>query len=372
MTGLRVLRLYHSGVVDEYRERERMLRSRHGHDVRLVCPPRWSEGGQTVAAPAQSDFPVYVVPRRGRPHPILFWYAMRPLRAILREFRPEVVDVHEEPYSLATAAALRAVRAEVPDAGICVYSAQNIFKRYPPPFRQLESRALSAAAAAYPCSNEAGDVLRAKGFRGRLHILPLGVSLPPMLTRSRGPVRVGFVGRLEPYKGGHVALEAFARATQTTDAALEFVGDGRQADELRAQAGALGVAPRVTFTGAVAQDEALRRIAAFDVLLIPSLTTPSWKEQFGRVAVQAMALGTAVVASDSGSLREVVGDAGLLAREGDVPDFAAKLHRLIVDEAEREDLARRGRSRAEHLFTWERVADGCDRMYSDVLERVCS
>ena len=120
--------------------------------------------------------------------------------------------------------------------------------------------------------------------------------------------------------------------------------------------------------GAVPQDEALRRIRDYDVVLVPSLTTRTWKEQFGRVAAQALAAGTPVVASDSGSLSEVVGDAGELAREGDVDDFAQRLGRLLRDNEQRSALSERGRARARERFTWERVVDGCDRMYREVLE----
>src|SRR5205823_4802934 len=162
----------------EYRQRERMLRDRHGHDVHLVCPPEWSEGGSVVRAGPGADVPVHIVPVHGRRHPILFWYSPRSLRRILQELQPDAVDLHEEPYSLAVASALRVVRRAVPHAQVCVYTAQNILKRYPPPFRQLERRALSRVAAAYPCSTEAGDVLRAKGYAGSVHTIPLGVTMP--------------------------------------------------------------------------------------------------------------------------------------------------------------------------------------------------
>src|SRR5438270_13598925 len=111
---MRVLRLYHSGVVDEYRQRERLLRQRFGHDVHLVSPPAWSEGGRLVKASSDSEVPVHVVAVHGRPHPNLFWYDTAELCDILRKVRPHIVDFHEEPYSVAVAAGLRAVRREAP------------------------------------------------------------------------------------------------------------------------------------------------------------------------------------------------------------------------------------------------------------------
>lgn len=368
MTAIRVLRVYHSAVVDEYRERERLLRDRHGYEVHLVCPPAWPEGASVVPAAPDAEIPLHVVPVRGRTHPILFWYASRAFRRVLRSVRPDIVDLHEEPYSLAAAAALLAIRRDAPHARICMYTAQNILKRYPPPFRQLERRALAATAAAYPCSTEAGEVLRAKGFTGALHVLPLGVSLDAAARRNGGGrLHVGFLGRFIEAKGADIAVRAFAAAADGLDAELELVGAGPQEPQLRELAGRLGVGERVIFPGAVSQSEALERISSYDTLLVPSLTTAGWKEQFGRVAAQALAAGTPVIASDSGSLPEVLGGCGELAREDDVEDFAAKLGALLRDPARRAQLGECGRRRAAEELSWDRVADGFDVMYRQVL-----
>jgi glycosyltransferase involved in cell wall biosynthesis len=366
---VRVLRLYHSAVVDEYRERERHLRSRHGYDVHLICPPRWSEGGSIVTAPPEADFPVYVVPVHGRAHPNQFWYSPASVRRILRDVRPHIIDLHEEPYSFAVASVLRIARREAPAARICVYTAQNINKRFPVPVRGWERRSLAATAAAYPCSSEAGDVLRAKGFRGSVHVLPLGVSVPHEGRPPRDTgFRVGFVGRLESYKGAHLAVEAVAQLGSGLDhVTLELVGAGSEEANLRQMVTRTGLASRVTFAGPLSQDEVLKRIAEFDALVIPSISQPNWKEQFGRVAVQAMIAGTPVIAAASGSLPEVVGDAGALFPEGDVGALADALRALASDSTRQAELARRGKGRALAKFTWERVADGVHEMYSGLV-----
>lgn len=365
---MRVLRIYHSAVVDEYRERERLLRARHGHIVHVVCPPAWREGGRLVSPSAHPDTPVHLVGVRGRRVPNLFWYAPAGLRRVLREVRPQIVDIHEEPYSLAMAGVLRAIGREAPHAKICVYTAQNLLKTYPPPFRWIERRALASAAAAYPCSTEAGERLLAQGFRGSLHVMPLGVTVLPAAPRSPGGTRVGFVGRLEPYKGGMISIRAFAQAANGADASLEVIGAGSEEVALRREAEATGLRDRVVFTGALSQDETLARIGRFDVLLVPSLTTPTWKEQFGRVAAQAMAAGTAVIASDCGSLREVVGDYGRLVPEGDVNAFAAALQTLLREPSRLAALGERGRQHAQKSLSWEYVSDRVDKMYREALE----
>lgn len=364
MKPVRVLRIYHSAVVGEYRARERLLRRDWGYDVQVACPRRWSEGGREVVAEPDDDVPTHVIGVRGRPHPILFWYRTADLRRLLRRFRPDIVDLHEEPYSLAVAAALRAVGSEVPGARICMYSAQNILKRYPQPFRHLEKHALAAASACYPCSTEAAHVLRAKGFAGSMHVLPLGVT-PSGKARPResAPIRLGFVARLEPYKGGEIAIRAFAAARTEMNITLEVVGAGSELPMLKAVAEALGVADHVSFPGAVSQAEALRRVSNYDLLLAPSLTTSTWKEQFGRVPAQALAAGTPVLAFASGSLSELLGGCGELAQEGNAEDFTNKLKALLQDPVRRALLSRLGRERAANVLSWPKVAEGFDRMY---------
>ncbi len=357
---MRVLRLFHSAVVPEFLERERLLRTQHGWDVHVACPPAWSEGGSVVTASHDPEVPVHVLPIHGKRHPILFWYSQRALRALMRELQPDIVDVHEEPYSLAARGIVRAAAREVPNATIVIYTAQNLYKRYPLFFRRSERKVLRRVAAAYPCSTEAGQVLRRKGYGGPLHVLPLGVSPAPPRPDANGRLRVGFVSRLVPEKGGRLAVEAFARASQGLDATLEIVGSGPDEPSLRALAG-----DNVVFTGAIPQHEALERISSYDVLLVPSLGTKRWKEQFGRVVAQGLAAGTPVIASDSGSLPEVLGGAGEIVSEGDADALADTLSTLLRDAGRREQLARLGRKRAAEALSWNRVAEGFDSMYRE-------
>ena len=93
-----------------------------------------------------------------------------------------------------------------------------------------------------------------------------------------------------------------------------------------------------------------------DVLAAPSQTTSRWREQFGRMLIEAMSCGVAVAASDSGEIPYVVGDAGLVLPEGDVDAWAAGLDRLLSSPDERQRLADDGMRRARAEFAWPVVA----------------
>ena len=95
----------------------------------------------------------------------------------------------------------------------------------------------------------------------------------------------------------------------------------------------------------------------------PSRSRPNWVEQFGRVLVEAMACGVAVVGSDCGEIPHVIGEAGLIFAEGDVEALRGHLARLQSDAALRAELARRGRQRVLERFTQARVAEETVALY---------
>ena len=358
---MRVLRIFHSAVVDAWRERERHLRVL-GAEVDLVTARRWNEGGADVALVPRPGEPVRGIRTWGR-HPALFVYSPLPLwRALGRTY--DVIDIHEEPFALATAEILLLRRLRRQRAPYVLYSAQNIDKRYPPPFRWLERWALRHAAGLSVCNTEAGRICERKGLPGTATLIPLGVDAerfsPALAGSSSGTVPVvGYVGRLEPHKGVDVLLEAVARLDAVE---LRVAGAGPEEERLRARTTALDLDGRVDYVGSLAQDQLPDFYRGLDVLVVPSRPTAGWLEQFGRVVVEAMACRIPVVASDTGALPDVVGEAGLLVPPDDPDALAVCLETLLKDEPARRELARRGAEQARHA-SWSEVADAYLGLY---------
>ncbi|HEY6506968.1 MAG TPA: glycosyltransferase, partial [Vicinamibacterales bacterium] len=95
---------------------------------------------------------------------------------------------------------------------------------------------------------------------------------------------------------------------------------------------------------------------AMDMLAAPSKTMPQWREQFGRMLIEAFACGVPVVASNSGEIPYVVGDAGLIVGENDDEGWRNAIETLAVDAARRRRLGTLGRERAMTVFDWSVVA----------------
>lgn len=372
---MRVLRISHSAVVDAWRGREAELRRRGDH-VRVLTAAVWDEGGRDVRPSPGPDEELETARTLGR-HPALFLYDPRVLWRVLGE--PwDVLDIHEEPVALATAevltvrAARRVVdtlRARRPGrpAPYLLYSAQNLLKRYPWPFRALEAAALRGAAAVVTCNHDAARIVRYKGARGLVKRIPLGLDTTVFSpapdaergTRAPGRVRVGYAGRLTAQKGVDVLLAAVAQ-----DESLELVVAGAGPEEARQRQVAAPLGRRVDFLGPLDTEDLPAFYRGLDVLVVPSVETPGLAEQFGRVAVEAMACGTPVVATRVGSVPDVVAGAGVLVAPGDPDALLDGIRQATRPETARA-LRLAGLDRAREC-SWPEVAG----RYRDVYEKV--
>jgi glycosyltransferase involved in cell wall biosynthesis len=182
--------------------------------------------------------------------------------------------------------------------------------------------------------------------------------------RPNGPIL--FVGTIEPRKNVGALLKAYAEVLERKpDApALVLAGKVRPACQaLMADLARPPLAGRARHAGYVsgAERERLYRDASM-------LVVPSFEEGFGMTALEAMTVGTPVVASNRGALPEVVGDAGLLVDPGDASAIASAMLRLLTDPIERRQCAERGLARARR-FTWRGSAARLIEAYASAVER---
>jgi glycosyltransferase involved in cell wall biosynthesis len=184
--------------------------------------------------------------------------------------------------------------------------------------------------------------------------------------RGAGGPWIGTVSRLSAEKGIDLLLEAFARLAATRpQARLRVVGDGAERERLAQQARALGVADRVEWVGARPWDEAVRELAGMDVVVVPSRF-----EGFGLCALEAMACARPVVAARVGGLPEIVEDGrtGVLAPPGDSTALAAAVSRLLDRPQLGVEMGKRGRRRAETMFSIGLFNARYRSLYSGLLE----
>ncbi len=358
---LRVLMISKALVVGIYQRKLEAI-AHLGIELLAVVPPSWrDERGETPLERAYLDgYRLEVLPLVNNGDFHLHYY--RGLGRVMRTFEPHVVHIDEEPYNLATWQALH--HAQRCRAKTLFFSWQNILRRYPPPFNWGEAWVLRSADCAIAGTESAAEVWRAKGFRRRVYVIPqFGTDerlFHPVPAPPR-PFTIGYFGRLVEEKGIHLLLDAAAGLRG--DWRLLIVGGGPCEEALRARVVRLGTGMRVRFEPSVASLDMPDMYHRIDALVLPSLTRPNWKEQFGRVLVEAMMSGVPVVGSDSAAIPGVIGSAGLIFPEGDVGALRDRLQRLLDDGALRMRMAEAGRVRALSHFTHEGVARATVEVY---------
>jgi len=349
-----------------------------GVELRVLVPDRWHEYGKwrVAQAPLEDSYEYQVGrvrwPWSGPAQWYLHWYPE--LAQTLREFQPDIIDLWEEPWGLVSAHTAWLRGRLAPQAKIISETEQNIAKTLPPPFESFRAYTLSQADFVVGRSAEAVENTRAKGYTGPARVVPNAVDTDLFRPLDRAECRrnlglsgfvAGYVGRLVEEKGLADMVDALAFCP--ADVNLLFVGGGPFQGELEARVQAAGLSNRVRFLPPQPMEALPPIMNALDTLALPSRTTPRWKEQFGRVLIEAGACETPVIGAGSGAIPEVVGSAGLIFEEGHPEALAAQILALRADPKRARDMGRTGRRQAETRYTWLQVAGRMHDIYRDVL-----
>ena len=186
--------------------------------------------------------------------------------------------------------------------------------------------------------------------------------------RATHPFRIGFVGRLVEEKGAEELVRAVAELREEWE--LRVLGSGPQLSRLRALTRDLGIAARVVFENWIPSSRMSAYYQNLDLLVVPSRTRPNWKEQFGRVMIEAMACGVAVIGTNCGEIPNVLGNAGIVVPENDLAALRAAIEILRADSAQRAAIGARGRARVLELYTHKRIAAETHAIYREILNVV--
>ncbi|NET72294.1 MAG: glycosyltransferase family 4 protein, partial [Sphaerospermopsis sp. SIO1G2] len=246
-------------------------------------------------------------------------------------------------------------------------TAQSLPKKYPPPFNFIEKYAMQRATG-WVCSGKVvADNLKPRpGYSLPMKLIPLGVDIDDFypdldaglqIRNSLGweetgiPV-IGFLGRLIPEKGLDLLMGVLEKL-ETPWRAL-FVGSGVMESSL--QAWAKKYPEQVRICTNVQHSEVPQYLNAMDILVAPSQTAPNWREQFGRMIIEAFACSIPVIGSDSGEIPAVIKDAGLVVGEKDENGWIKSISDLLNSPSLRQELGTKGLARAHEFYTWTSVA----------------
>jgi L-malate glycosyltransferase len=373
---MRILAISHSALVEEYQEKFDWLANKYGHQVLLITQLKRTEGGgrEVVARPRQNGnfivkplFSFFPNSLRRHFYPTLSGY--------VRSFKPDLIYVENEPQSEAAAQSLRAAKNF--GAKLVFFTWENIEQTFSGRKKRIEKKILTKADGAIAGNTDGKNILLKQGFKKAITVMPQ-YGINPEIFRPRdasaltkswrlsGKFIIGYVGRLLPEKNIACVIRALKQLPDNCH--FLVLGNGPEKNTLTRLVAELGLSERVTFIPAVAYQDIPLYMNLFSVLVLPSITTRAWKEQFGRVLPEAMACQTPVIGSDSGEIPNVIGRAGLIFPEGDITKLTECLQKLFSDKSFYNNLARQAQARAQQLYT----NDGLARQMNDFFTKIIS
>jgi glycosyltransferase involved in cell wall biosynthesis len=366
------------------------LRQR-GHDARLFATYARSDRGRTLA-----DYECFGTTSRFRTflqaaNPWAFWG----LRRVLAEFQPDVVHVRmflgqlsplilpllrhiPSLYHIAIYEAIcPSATKMLPDRSPCHSSPGMVcYRSHCLPLRAMLPQMLrmklwqrwhEAFRLIVANSEAVRSRLVAEGIRPA-EVIWNGIPIQPSRPPLSFPPTVAFAGRLVQEKGVDVLLKAFAKVVeQVPEARLLLAGEGPQQERLRGLIAKLGLSTNVSMLGHIPRRELEQHFAPAWAQAVPSIR----EETFGLVAAEAMMRGTAVVASSSGGLNEIVqnGQAGFLVPPGEVNLLAEALIRFLKDRDLAEQMGKSAREFALRHFTGEISVEKFITLYQNLCDR---
>lgn len=344
-----------------------------GVQLELIIPNKWG-----IQYPEIISSQVYAIHRL----PVIFsgknhFHFYLHLDRLIDNIQPDIIHIDEESFSFVTFQVLRIAKSKnIPSV---FFNWQNIYKQFPWPFSFFERYAFSHASSGIAGTEEVKDVLLRKECRLPLFVIPqFGVDTDIFFKQPQIELKkkiigncnefvIGYCGRFVEEKGINDILDACSQLQCKFH--LVLIGGGPFRNELVKQASLLRIGDKVHFVDSVTSTEIPRYLNILDCLILPSRTRSKWKEQFGRVLIEAMACEVAVIGSNSGEIPNVIGEAGLIFPEGNIQELRDCLRKLFEDKMIRMNLGLSGKTRVENYFTQRKIAENTIEVYRSVLRK---
>lgn len=381
---LRVLFVSHTYVVGVNQGKLEAIAQLENVEVALLTPSNWKALEWNRLIPLEkppANIRTYSSPvlfsGRGGAHLYPLWM----LWQVLNDFRPDLVQVEEEVFSLC--AFEFAIWSRLTGKPLVVFGWENMDRRLSFVRRWICQFVLSTTRLLLPGNQDGAKIMRQWGYGRLLEVIPqIGVDLDFFASQAKekgftqsqisqsSPFHIGFLGRLVHGKGIDLI---FTAARQLCDRGLNvrilIYGSGPIETELKEAAREQGIEDWTIWHGALRHENVPQALAQFDVLVLPSRSTPEWKEQFGHVLIEAMAMKIPVIGSSSGEIPHVIGRSDLIFEEENANSLAAILERAIRQPDWKTETGEYGFNRVKKLYTHSKIAERLLYLWQLVLER---
>lgn len=374
---IRVLFVSHAYVVGVNQGKLNAIAKTGKAEVGLLAPSNWKALEWNRELPLETPYDnikYYSAPVNSPGRGGAYIFSPGKIQQVIKDFQPDVLHVELEVFSLG--AFEFAIFSRLTGKPLVLFGWENQERRLPLPRHWIRKFVLDTAKFIIPGNQDGADLLRSWGYTGLLEVMPqIGVDTQLFTPNMRSPeqkndeLQIGFLGRLANQKGIDLIFKA-ARQLQEDGFKFRIIlcGSGNDEEALREEAQKQQIAELVTWRGAVPHSKAAEEISKFDVLVLPSRTTPTWKEQFGHVLIEAMAMGVPVVGSSSAEIPNVIDRSDLVFTEENASQLAKILERMIREPEWRKEAASYGMDRVYQYYTHEKIAERLIKLWQKLLE----
>ncbi len=362
---MKILFVSHSSVLQYHQQKLEILAAKYGHEIWLATPDYWNEGGVEVKAYRESKNIKYAETTVINPKKGVHLYLNA--ESIVKKINPDIIHIEEEPYDFPAYQFINAAKKYGKKA--LFFTWENLRRRHNFLYTWFNNNSIFNADAAIAGNEEARRILAEMNFKKPVEVIPqYGVNLqdfiPKKPKQDRNKFNVAYMGRLTAEKGLAFLVSACA---PLKSAVLHLAGAGNMQGVLTGMIKHFGIEDRVKFYGHVEHGAVPEFLSNMDCLVLPSITTGAWKEQFGRVIIEAFAAGVPVIGSNSGEIPNVIGDAGIVFKESNTIELTEAIKAILTDSNKYKECVEKGLIRVRENYTNEIIAGKINGLYRLIL-----
>lgn len=376
--SMRVLFISHAYVVGVNQGKLNAISQVEGIEVGLLAPSNWKALEWDRLLPLERLYPnlhLYEAPVKFSGRVGAYFYSPCALWKVLQDFKPDIIQAEVEVFSICAFEV--AIFSRLTGKPMVIFGWENQLRQLPFLRWQICQFVLNTASAIIPGNQDGAEIMQKWNYHGLLEVMPqMGVDpeffAPPTKSSTDNPpiFRVGFLGRLAQSKGIDLIFKAVAQLRDRgINSQIILCGSGSEEESLQKLAQDLKINDLIIWRGAVPHNQAPAELSQFDVLILPSRSTPTWKEQFGHVLIEAMSMGIPVIGSNSGEIPNVIGRPDLVFPEENHNVLADILAKLINDTKWRQEAGIYGIKRVNQLYSHAQIASRSISLWQTVLQK---
>lgn len=298
---------------------------------------------------------------------LLYRYEHKQLYQLVQQFKPDLIHVEQGGGALSYLQANLYTKWLYPKAKSVFFTWLNWKPQWSVKHQilltPLERVNLSYAHGAIVGNHDAKKILERKGFDKPVLVLPqLGIStsiFKPQenIHRPTNLHYIAYIGRITEEKGIFDVAHAFVKLChEFPEWNLLFAGKGPAYNKLRSFIARHRMTNRIHISNPVSHENVAKLLNNIDILVLPSHDTPTWREQFGHILIEAMGCKVPIIGSDAGEIPHVIGSSGLIFQQQNQHALLEQLKTLMQDETLRKKMGELGYQRVHEHYSHESIA----------------